>query len=177
MFEQIVVTEGKFDRELLEKVLPGEIAAKTLIVEGMGPSSALSLARSYYAQGKRVLIVLDSNTVDEESILERKAFVESALQMLGSGAEAKVILGVPGLDALLFTDKDFIEGYFSKKAEAADKSVNFICSSSKRLNLKSNEIAEVSISSVEELKSHDINNVRKRENKRNRLIFFYIFTY
>jgi len=121
MTNQYVITEGKFDKELLEKILPDSIKNKTNIVEGMGSSSSLSLARSYYAKGEnKIVLVFDSDTFDERQINEKQNFAESALKMIPSNSEMKVVIFVPELDSLLFIDKKFIEQHFAKKLTAME---------------------------------------------------------
>jgi hypothetical protein len=112
---QIIVTEGKFEKALLESILPIETMSKIKIEAGMGSSSALSLARSYYVNGdNRVLVALDSYTNNEQQIREKKSFTESFLNMYPSNSEMKVVVFIPELEALFFTDKHFIESYFGK---------------------------------------------------------------
>jgi len=114
--KQVIVTEGKFDKALLEKVLPEEIIAKTKIDAGMGATSALSLARSYCINGaNKILVVIDSDSNNERQIYEKKSFAESFLSFSPSNSEMKVVLFIPELESIFFADKSFIEKYFGKE--------------------------------------------------------------
>ncbi len=115
MKENIIVTEGKFDRALLEKVLPPKIRENAQIVDGRGDMSALSLARSYCLKGDyQVLLVIDSDTLDEGKIREKRNFAEHYFKMVTSPSKFKVVMLVPELEALFFADKKFIEDYFKR---------------------------------------------------------------
>ena len=111
---QIIVTEGKYDKKLLEKVLPDYITSKTIIDNGAGFSSALSLASSYYIRGdNKILVIIDSDTNDKEKLREKKDSSEKFLDRFSDSSKIKLVLSVPELEVLFFTDKGFIEKYFN----------------------------------------------------------------
>ncbi len=116
MEENILITEGKFDNLLLQKVLSKNLLEKVKISEGMGQSSALSLARSFAAKGNnKILLVIDTDTFDENTIKEKFNYAESVLKMITSNSDVRIIQFVPEVDSLLFMDKTFIESFFDTK--------------------------------------------------------------
>jgi hypothetical protein len=111
----LIITEGSFDTQLLEKILPESTLSNVKIVAGMGYSSAVSLAKSYYANGgAKILIVLDADTNNEEEIREKESLIDGLFSLIATDAEYKIVYFVPEIERLFFADKDFIESYFKR---------------------------------------------------------------
>ncbi len=109
-----IITEGSFDKKFLEKILPQNVLSNTKLVEGMGYSSAISLAKSIFLNGNaRVLLVLDSDTTDENEIKEKGNYIKNTFNLISSDSEYKLFYLVPEIEALFFVDKNFIEKTFA----------------------------------------------------------------
>jgi len=108
MIQKIIVTEGKTDGLLLEKMFSGLNNIK--IMAASGYSSALSLASSILSHHKKpVLLLLDADSNDKTDIEKRYQFVENYLNMATPGAIFKVILFEPKMEAVLFEDAKVAE--------------------------------------------------------------------
>ena len=96
------------------QILPQNILTTTKIVEGMGYSSAISLAKSIFINGNaRVLLVLDSDTTDENEIKEKENYIKNTFNLISSDSDYKVLYLVPEIETLFFVDKSFIENIFT----------------------------------------------------------------
>ena len=101
--QKFVVTEGKTDRLLLEKVLGNlkHVEIKT----GSGYSSALSIASTILIHHEKpVLLIVDTDSNEQTEIDERKRFVHNYLGTTIPGAVFKVIFVEPELEAIFFQD-------------------------------------------------------------------------
>lgn len=88
MMQKIIVTEGKPESLLLEKVLAGFENVK--IKTGLDYSSALSLAKTVLVYHKQpVLLLLDTNSNEPTEIADRDEFVRSYLNRAPLGWTSK----------------------------------------------------------------------------------------
>lgn len=111
--KNFIITEGSFDKKVLEKILPYNILKTNMLVEGMGYSSAVSLAKSIFLNGNaKILLVLDADTTDEQQIKEKENYIKNTFNLISSDSEYKLLYVVPEIESLFFVDKDFIEKTF-----------------------------------------------------------------
>jgi hypothetical protein len=102
-----IVTEGDFDREVLQAVLPKELTNGAGIVSGRG--NHISLARSLVLRRKVPLaLVLDADCVSEKLISERRQDVEELLRMAAGKIPTKVVFAVPEMEAIFFEDASLL---------------------------------------------------------------------
>ncbi|MBD2386277.1 hypothetical protein [Cylindrospermum sp. FACHB-282] len=105
-----IITEGKTDREILQRLLPQHLLKDTKIVEGVGSYGARSLASSLMAtRSTPVALVIDADTEDESQISEKSDLVKSLLHQVFHGIPFQVSLAVPEIEIILLQDKSLIE--------------------------------------------------------------------
>jgi hypothetical protein len=110
-----IITSGKFETDLIQKVLPNDLLQNTKVVTGAGDTSALSLARSYYTEKKsKILLLVEAETFDDDKVAEKKKLYENMIYAVPGNSEIKIIVFVPEIESLLFIDKHFIENFFGK---------------------------------------------------------------
>lgn len=98
-----IITEEDFDRDLLQATLPAELINEVGIVSGGG--NYASLARSLIVRRKvPVALVLDADCVSEKLLAERQQGVDDLLRMVAGNTPTKVVLVVPEVENLLFTE-------------------------------------------------------------------------
>jgi len=103
MIQKFIVTEGKTDSLLLEKILPEFEDIK--IMTGSGYSSALSLASSILIYHKKpVLLLLDADSNNQTDITERYNFIRNYLRMAAPDALFRIILFQPEVETVFFQD-------------------------------------------------------------------------
>ncbi len=113
-----VVTEGKSDVTLLTELLGTEASE---IIEAGGWSGADAYARSILAARKEpVALVIDAGTSDPNRVMERRQFMENSLGQVGPHDLWRVYLVVPEIEALLFTDRDLLEGLVEQAISEED---------------------------------------------------------
>ncbi|BBL74058.1 hypothetical protein [Methylomagnum ishizawai] len=100
-----VITEGPSDQALLKAVLPEHLLREVRFVAAGGLSSMASLARSLLADRRvPVLIVADADTIDPESIQDRRQSIEEAVAYVAHSIPVKVVLAVPEIESVFFRD-------------------------------------------------------------------------
>jgi len=103
MNENIIITEGQFDAELLQKVLPDEIVENSRFIPSTGYSSAVSKAKSIAIRLKqRVFLVLDSDTAEHNEAEEKKEQIEYIFRSLGKSDQVNVFLFEPETEVIFF---------------------------------------------------------------------------
>jgi hypothetical protein len=119
MMPKIIVTEGKTDSLLLERVLTGFDNLK--IKTGSGYSSALSLASSILIYHKQpVLLLLDADSNEPTEVADRYEFVRTYLKRSIPGAVFKVILFEPELEKIFFEDATVTEHLIGRPLAATE---------------------------------------------------------
>jgi hypothetical protein len=113
----LVITEGKLDQLLLDRVLRADPPhGQFRVVAAGGLSSAISLARSYLATGgDRIALVLDADTTNPNEIRAKQSEIEELLEAVGSKTRFTVRLIVPEAEALLFSDRRTAESLFKRR--------------------------------------------------------------
>jgi hypothetical protein len=100
-----IVTEGRFDQALLQAILPKDLVNEIQFIAAGGLSAIKSLARSLLAERRLpVIIVVDADSVDLESIQERRQGIEETVKSVASNITAKVVLAIPELEGIFFED-------------------------------------------------------------------------
>ena len=75
-----IVTEGQFDREILEKLLPKPLLQETAIIAAGGKYAAQSLASTILPiKQLPVALVIDGDTQDEHRIREQADLLNQLL--------------------------------------------------------------------------------------------------
>lgn len=110
-----IVTEGETDRELLQRLLPGELLDGVEVVAAGSVSSVISLARSLLVRRHiPVAIVIDADTADEEAIREKRQSTEEIIRMVAGDVPVAVIVAVPDLESVFFHDVSVLKGLFNQ---------------------------------------------------------------
>jgi hypothetical protein len=110
MTQLYLVTEGKFEAKLLERLLPDDLLMGTKFVVGSGSYSALSLARSILAVKRRpVVLVLNADTTNESAVRERIELVHSLLHEAAVDVRFEVFIAVLSIEIVLFQDGTLLE--------------------------------------------------------------------
>ncbi|NET58302.1 MAG: hypothetical protein F6K47_19740 [Symploca sp. SIO2E6] len=96
-----LVTEGKSDVDILQKLLPERYLRNTQLVVGGSKYSAQSLAGTILAvKSLPVALVIDADTEDESAIQEKSELVHQLLYQASPGIPFKVFTAVPELEAV-----------------------------------------------------------------------------
>ncbi len=91
-----VITEGKTDTDILKKLLPPSSIADVEFVNGSGGYAAQSLARTILSiRGRPVALVLDADTMDEQAIQEKLAFLHQTLHPTATSIAFEAFIAVP----------------------------------------------------------------------------------
>jgi len=105
----IIITEGVFDKRLLEIVLPEEIKSKSEIIPSMGFSSAVSKAKSFSVRlSNKILLVLDSDTTSPFGTEEKKEQLDLIFRNLGKEGQVQTFLFQPELEIVFLESKELL---------------------------------------------------------------------
>ncbi len=104
-------TEGNFDADLVQKILPDEINAKIKIVSAEGYSNLLSKARSLliHKPESKIILVLDADVSSDEEVNEKISFIQTYLSVVAAADRFEVFLQVPEIESIFLEDKDLAE--------------------------------------------------------------------
>lgn len=106
-YKAVIVTEGAFDAQLVQSLLPDLIERpdEVRVLSGSGYSSALATTHTVlYQTSKPTLLLLDADTNDAYRASERRQFAEDYVTR-DPAIPFKVVVAVPTLDVLFFSDK------------------------------------------------------------------------
>jgi hypothetical protein len=121
MTRAYVVTEGKTDTDILKKLLPQSSTVDMEFVSGSGSYAAQSLARTILSvRGRPVALVLDADTMDDQAVQEKRAFLCQMLHTTQTSAAFEAFIAIPQIESILFYDKSVFEriiGHASSEAE------------------------------------------------------------
>jgi hypothetical protein len=118
-----VIVEGPTDVAVLKAILASSLSAAkgAITVEfraARGWSAAESLARSILAIDREpVALVIDADSTSPKQIEERRAVTEGLLGLYAPRSQWLVILMVPMIEALFFTDPDFLMKVLLRKTK------------------------------------------------------------
>jgi hypothetical protein len=119
-----VVTEGDWDRELLEIVLEASGIDSVRVIEAGGRSSAVSLACSLLSKWHLpVVLVIDADTVADRLAEVQQQEVSSLLGYSGPPHLWSVVLCKPEIEAALFQAAGIVESALGKPLTEAHKLV------------------------------------------------------
>jgi hypothetical protein len=105
-----IITESKFDKEILEKLLPKHIVQDTEVVAASGKYGAQSLASTILAiKLLPVALVIDADTEDELRIREQADLLHQLLRQSSPGIPFEVFMAVPKLEVVFLENRSLIE--------------------------------------------------------------------
>ncbi|NER21415.1 MAG: hypothetical protein F6J96_12045 [Symploca sp. SIO1C2] len=105
-----LVTEGKSDADILNKLLPERYLKNTQLVVGGSKYSAQSLAGTILAvKSLPVALVIDADTDNESVIQEKSELVHQLLYQASPGIPFKVFTAVPELEAVFCYQQSVLE--------------------------------------------------------------------
>jgi hypothetical protein len=108
-----VITEGAFDKQLLQALLPQDVLKNTQIVAAGGISATKSLARSLVAERHApIVIVMDADSTNPEIIQERRQGMEEVVKIVAGNTPVKVVMAVPQIESIFFQDPDLLARLF-----------------------------------------------------------------
>jgi predicted ATP-dependent endonuclease of OLD family len=108
MKKALIITEGKHDAEVLQKILPQEILEKIQIVPSGG--SALSLARTVLVTKQiPTVLLVDADSNDERTILGKQSDLNESLSSVSIGTKFKVFLIIPEMEVLFLENPKFVK--------------------------------------------------------------------
>lgn len=111
-----LITESRFDEEMLKKLLPESALPNVKFVGGSGDYSAQSLARSILAVRREpVALILDAKTTDPSLIQEHRDFLREVLGEAAAGAPFGIFLAEPELEVVFLETPDFLGNLYSHK--------------------------------------------------------------
>lgn len=112
--KRILITEGEFDKDFLELVLPEKVLKESLIVVGQGYSSAISKAKSILLRRNiPVYLIMDSDTTDLYAINEKEERIKFIFSSLGKMDYLNIFFFVPELEVVFIQDKELNKKYFN----------------------------------------------------------------
>jgi hypothetical protein len=121
MSRDVVVTEGKFDLELINLLAGPGLPADTVVVQAGGYSAADSLARSILVDSKsRVALVVDADAIDRSQVEQRRRVLEHSLGQAGTRDRWQVTMFTPTIEAVLFRNRSVIEAAVGHPVSDAD---------------------------------------------------------
>jgi len=105
-----IITEGKFDAEALTEILKDKnLGAEYKIISAGGYSSALSKARSLLSFGdQKVLLLLDTDSVEKDKIDEKKEFVDFYVSGKNNSEYFKAVWAIPEFEIIFLKNKKFL---------------------------------------------------------------------
>ncbi len=111
-----IITEGKFDAEVLEKLLRAKSYKSDFeIIAANGFSSALSKVKTYLStKNKHILLILDSDTISETDISEKKDFVNTYINTKLYHKRLKIVWAIPEFDVIFLNNKEFLKELTNK---------------------------------------------------------------
>jgi hypothetical protein len=105
-----IITEGKTEIKILQRLLPQHLLQDTKFVEGVGAYGARSLASSLIAtRSTPVALVIDATTEDKDQIAEKYDLINDLLGQAFHGISFLVRLATPEIEVILLQDKSLIE--------------------------------------------------------------------
>lgn len=109
MKRAFVLAEGPTEMALLERLLPPEVMVDVLLVDGVGRTFIPSKARTLLVTWHRpVAVVLDSDSVEPDTIVERHQEFDELIRMASGGTPVKVISAIPNTEAWFFAAPEAI---------------------------------------------------------------------
>jgi hypothetical protein len=105
-----IVTEGEWDRSLLQHLLPPDVAEDVTIVTAGGGSGAVSMARSLLVRRQApVALVVDADSISPALVRERALSLRELLRSVSVNTPAEVFLAVPEMGVVFFQSPGLLE--------------------------------------------------------------------
>jgi len=105
-----VVMEGLTNVQLITNLVPQDIRPQITVVPVGERANLSSVARTLLViRRKPVAALVNANTVDEKSVLEKRQETEGLLRAMSGGVPFKVFMMVPEIETLLFNAPEAIE--------------------------------------------------------------------
>lgn len=110
-----VITEGRFDADLLTRILGPAVLQSVAVGESKGVSSAISLARSVIAvRQKPIAFFADSDALADHAIERRRQEIGELIGLAAGSTPFKIILAVPEIEVLFFQSTEMAERIFGR---------------------------------------------------------------
>lgn len=116
--EFIIVTEGEFDAKVLNILLKHKkLTSKYNIQSANGYSSALSKVKSLLTttMDNKIVLLLDSDTVDEIEIKKKEDFVNSYINSGFYKERFKVFWAIPEFEIVFLNNRVFLKKLMEKR--------------------------------------------------------------
>ncbi|MCU0433376.1 MAG: hypothetical protein MUC87_07990 [Bacteroidia bacterium] len=112
-----IITEGEFDAKVLNRLLKDKkFAIRYEILSANGYSSALSKVKSLMTfRNKKIILLLDTDTIEKNEIEQKKDFVNSYVNSSLSKDNFKVFWAIPEFEIIFLDNKKFLEKLTPKK--------------------------------------------------------------
>lgn len=109
--EIAIVTEGELEAKVLEKLLRSKKHdSQFTIYPSSGFSSALSAVNTLLSlKESKVLLVLDTDSVDEQRIEEKKDFVNFYVNQKAHEDDLKIVWAIPEFEVIFLNNKKFVQ--------------------------------------------------------------------
>lgn len=108
-----IITEGPFDTQLLQLLIPENLLDKVGIVTADGVSNAISLARSLVVRRQvPVALMIDADSIAPELIQERCQSIEEVVQSVAGNILVKVVAAIPEMEIIFFQDASLLSRIF-----------------------------------------------------------------
>ncbi len=106
-----IITEGEFDAKVLKKLLSGKAFNNHIdILSANGYSSALSKVKSLLTlRNKKVILLLDTDTVENDAIKEKEDFVNYYINTTLNKDNFKAFWAIPEFEIVFLNNKKFVE--------------------------------------------------------------------
>ena len=106
-----IVTEGEFNKNLVEMLIPEQYQDKVSVLATNGYSDALSLTRSLLSarHQSNTILVVDANSTNDDNIEERKDFITSYMNRVSGNDRFAILLQKPAIEVAFFEDKTALE--------------------------------------------------------------------
>jgi len=104
-----LVAEGKFDAQLLQRILDANQVRGFSVSAAGGKSTAASFAMSVLASRREpVALVLDADTSDQRAVEEQERIYYDLLHSVSRTTPFKIFSAVPALEVVLFSDREIL---------------------------------------------------------------------
>lgn len=121
MIRAYVITEGKTDIAILKTLLSPSSLVDVEFVGGSGSYAAQSLARTILSvRGRPVALVIDADTMDEQTIQEKRTFLYQILHPAQASVTFEVFTAVPEIEIVFCYDKSIFDRIIGSVSLEAD---------------------------------------------------------
>ena len=121
-----IVVKDRFQVAALKRILPSTRLLDIRILYG-GPGgyrgNAISMAERVRSEtgGEPVILLIDAQTVDEESIADQDGDIGYFARSLGPPIRSELVFAVPEVEVVLFHDPEVLEGLLGIEISAEER--------------------------------------------------------